>query len=291
VELTHEDKMLFPADDITKGDIIDYYHTIADYMIPCVRNRPVAMQRFTHDIEHEGFYQKEAGSYFPDWIEQVKIKNQDGSTVHYVLCNNKASLVYLANQGVLVYHVWPTTIDDLKHPDHMIFDLDPSGHASFTLVRFAALQIKELLDDLGLTNFIMTTGSRGVHILVPLKRTQTFDQVRACAHAIAQQLVALYPEKLTLQMSKAKRGNRIFLDVIRNTYGHLSVAPYSVRALPGAPIATPISWDELLNKRVKPQQYTIKNIFRRLARIDDPWADFNKKKHDLSHVVKKLEKL
>lgn len=289
IELTHEDKLLFPADGITKGEVIQYYQRIAPYMLPQLEGRPLAMQRFTRDINDGGFYQKEAGSYFPDWIEQSAIKNQDGSVVHYVVCNDAASLVYLANQGVLVYHTWPTIIGKLRYPDRMIFDLDPSGGASFADVRFAASRLKELLDALGLIAFVMTTGSRGVHIILPLERTLTFNRVRAYAHALAQHLVDQYPDQMTLEIRKAKRGNRIFFDVIRNTYGHHSVAPYSIRALPGAPVATPISWDELLKKGIMPQSYTIKNIMRRLAQKDDVWADFGHKKNKLPDVRKGLK--
>jgi len=290
IELTHEDKVLFPADGITKGDVIDYYQQIAPYMLPHLAGRPLAMQRFTSDINGGGFYQKEAGSYFPDWIEQIAIKNQDGSLVHYVVCNDAASLVYLANQGVLVYHTWPTTVGTLRYPDRMIFDLDPSGSASFANVRFAAIRLKELLDDLGLISFVMTTGSRGVHIILPLERIFIFNRVRAYAHALAQHLVDQYPDQLTLEIRKAKRGNRIFLDIIRNTYGHHSVTPYSIRALPDAPVATPISWDELLKKGIMPQSYTIKNIMRRLRQKGDVWADFGRKKNKLRDVRKDLKK-
>ncbi len=289
IELTHQERVLFPADGITKGEVIDYYERIAPFMAPHLHGRPLAMQRFTHDIKEGGFYQKQAGNYFPEWIEQVSIKNQDGGSVQYVVCNDAASLVYLANQGVLVYHIWPSAVGHLNYPDRMIFDLDPSGRATFADIRFAAQRLKQLLDELGLISFVMTTGSRGVHIVLPLEPIHTFNKVRTCARAIAQWLVNQHSDRLTLEIRKTKRVNKIFLDIIRNTYGHHSVAPYSLRALPGAPLATPISWDELLKKGIMPQSYTIKNIFRRLAQKNDPWADFGHKKNKLAGVVEKLK--
>jgi bifunctional non-homologous end joining protein LigD len=280
--------VLFPHDGITKGEIIQYYLRIADLMIPQMHNRPLALQRFVHDIAQEGFYQKEVGSYFPDWIATHTIRKKTDGVVHYILCNDAPTLVYLANQLTLVFHIWPTRIDKLNYPDRMIFDLDPSGTATFSDVRFAASQCKQLLDELQLTSYVMTTGSRGVHIVVPIERIHTFNAVRSCAHAMAQYLVNQNPDRLTLEMHKAKRGNKIFLDVMRNTYGHHSVAPYSVRAIQGAPVATPISWDELLKKGIMPQSYTVKNIFRRLSRVQDPWADIYTHPQSLKSVVKQL---
>lgn len=290
LELTHQDKVIFPADGITKGDIINYYLRVADFMIPLISDRPLALQRFVHDIAQEGFYQKEVGSYFPDWIAMHTIRKKTDGVVHYILCNDPETLVYLANQLALVFHIWPTRIDKLNYPDRMIFDLDPSGTATFSDVRFAASQCKQLLNELQLTSYVMTTGSRGVHIVVPIARIHTFNAVRGCAHAIAQHLVDQHPDRLTLEMHKAKRGNKIFLDVMRNTYGHHSVAPYSVRALSGAPVATPISWDELLKKGVMPQSYTVKNIFRRLSRVQDPWADIDAHAQSLKSVMKELNR-
>jgi bifunctional non-homologous end joining protein LigD len=287
IQLTHEDKVLFSQSGITKGDLIDYYERIASTMILHIKDRPLTMHRFVHGIDQEGFYQKDASDYFPAWIKRVPIEKQDGGIVEYVLANDAATLVYLANQLCITMHVWPTRVDHLNYPDRMIFDLDPSPGVGFAAVRWTAKKIKTLLDECGLPNFVMTTGSRGVHVVVPLKPIHAFDEVREYARSIAQLLANRHPEKCTTEMRKAKRGKRVFIDVLRNAFGLTGVAPYSVRAKKGAPIATPIEWDELLKKGVTPQKYTIKNIFRRLARKKDPWHNINQYACSLKSARKK----
>jgi bifunctional non-homologous end joining protein LigD len=294
IALSNLEKIYFPKNKkskgkaITKGDIIDYYYHIAPVMVPYLSNRLLAVQRYPEGIEGESFFQKNAPDYFPSWIKRVPLKAENGDVTDYVACNDAATLVYLANQGCLVYHVWTSKIDKLEYPDRMIFDLDPSGKAGFALVRWAAKKIKYLLDALNLTSFVMTTGSRGVHVVVPIKRIYTNEEVTAYARSFAEYLIGRYPQKLTLTMAKHQRGDRIFLDIYRNSYAHHSVAPYSVRALSGAPVATPLTWQELLVKGVKSQDYTIHNIFRRLARKEDPWKDMHTYAQTLENAHKKL---
>jgi bifunctional non-homologous end joining protein LigD len=297
ITLSNVDKIYFPKSSkskkkvITKGDIIEYYYHIAPMMIPYLSNRFLTVQRYPEGITGESFFQKNAPDYFPPWIKRSPIKSGDGDTTNYVVCNDTATLVYLTNQGSLVYHIWPSKIDKPTYPDRMIFDLDPSGNASFTLVRWAAKKIKRVLDQLELTSYVMTTGSRGVHILVPLKPLYTNEEVVAFARKIVEHLIGHYPEKVTLSMPKHERGDRIFLDIYRNSYAHHGVAPYSVRALPGAPIATPLSWQELLTKGVKAQDFNISNIFSRLKKIQDPWKDIASHKQTLESAAKKLHNL
>ncbi len=296
ITLSHTDKIYFPANRktkgkaITKGEIVDYYYHIAPTMLPYVSNRLLTLQRYPEGITGESFFQKDAPDYFPVWIPRVPIKTDHGTT-NYVVCNDAATLVYLTNQGSLVYHVWTSKINKPTYPDRLIFDLDPAGKAGFTLVRWAAKKLKYIFDLLGLESFVMTTGSRGVHVLVPLKPLYTNDEVVAFAREIAEYLIGRYPEKLTLNMPKHQRGDRIFLDIYRNSYAHHGVAPYSVRALPGAPVATPVTWQELLTKGIKPQDYTIFNIFRLLARREDPWKDMMSHAQTLDSARKKLHNL
>lgn len=297
IALSNTDKIYFPAHKktkskaITKGEIIDYYYHIAPVMLPYLSNRPLTVQRYPNGIDEESFYQKNAPEYFPKWIERKPIKSDDGNVTEYVICNDAATLVYLTNQGSLVYHVWTSKIPKFTYPDRMIFDLDPSGKAGFPLVRWAAKKLKYILDLLGLESFVMTTGSRGVHVYVPLKPLYTNEEVVAFAREIAEYLIGCYPEKLTLNMPKHQRGDRIFLDIYRNSYAHHGVAPYSVRALPGAPIATPITWQDLLTKGIKPQDYTVHNIFRKLARKNDPWKNMEAHTQTLENARKKLRNL
>jgi bifunctional non-homologous end joining protein LigD len=288
VALSNQEKILFPRSKITKGDLVDYYERIAPAMLLYMKNRPVTMHRYPDGITKEGFYQKDAADYFPDYIMIQPVKRGTGGVVNYPIINNAASLVYLANLACITPHLWLSRIDKLNHPDRMIFDFDPSPGVPFSQIREVARATKKLLEKLGLTTFIMTTGSRGVHVVVPLKRRYLFDEVREFAKEVARLLVERDPKRLTIEMQETKRGKRVFIDWLRNSWGATGVAPYAVRAKPGAPVATPISWDEL--SRVTPQQYTIKNIFQRIARVKDPWKDMQKKACALTQAWKKLRK-
>lgn len=269
IELSSLDKMYFPG--ITKREFIDYYHRIADTMLPYLVDRPVTMQRFPDGLQGSGFFQQNVSEYFPDWIETATVDKEDGQTTH-VLCNNVATLVYLANQGCITPHVWLSRVDNLHFPDRLILDLDPSVPDDIESVRFAARLVRDLMEALKLIPFIMTTGSSGFHIVVLLDRSQPFEMVRDFVQDVADLLAVLYPHQLTTERLKKKRGNRIYLDTLRNSYAHTGVPPYGVRPKPTAPIATPIEWDEL-NSEMHPQRYTIQNIFRRLAQKPDPWAN------------------
>lgn len=288
INVTNEDHVLFPKSGITKDDLINYYQKIAPTMLPHVKNRLISLQRFPSGINKEGFYQKDASDYFPKWIKRFTIKKQGGGHVNYIACNNAATLVYLANQVCITNHIWLSRTDKLNYPDRMIIDLDPSD-CKFAQIRQAALILKNFLDNLGLQSFVMTTGSRGIHVLVPLKRKYTFDTVREFAKSIATVLVNKYPEKFTLQMRKKKRGKHIFIDFLRNAFGQTGVAPYSVRAKEKAPVATPLFWAEIKSSRLTPTKYTIKNIFKRLDVLGDPWKDINKYACSIDLAQKKLK--
>lgn len=291
ISLSSQDEIIFPKIKITKGDLIEYYRQIASYMIPYIQNRPLTLVRYPEGIKKEGFFQKEAGSYFPSWIKRVAIKNSDGSITRYAICNDAATLVYLTNQRTITYHIWLSTVSKKNYPDRMIFDLDPSPGVLFTTVRWLAKKIKELLESLGLVAYALVTGSKGVHIVVPLKQIHTFSRVHAFAHDVAQLLSSYYPDKATIEVRKNKRGKRIFVDYLRNSLTATAVAPYSVRANEKAGIATPVTWDELLKKGIGPQQYTIKNILKRVTRIKNPWHDMEKNACTLQEAQKKLAEL
>ncbi len=290
VAITNPNKILFSNAKITKQELVAYYHKIAPIMLPYIKDRPLTMHRFPDGIAKQGFYQKDAADYFPDYILLQPIEKSGGGVVDYVVANNQATLVYLANLACITPHVWLSRIDKLDYPDRMIFDFDPSPGVPFSAVAWAAFQTKALLEDLGLISFVMTTGSRGVHVVVPIKRRYDFDEVRDFARNVAKILVARYPKKLTLEIRKAKRGKRIFVDTLRNAWSATSVAPYAVRAKAGAPVATPITWQEL-KRGVTSQKYTIKNIFQRISRVKDPWQNMQKKACALAQASKKLQKL
>jgi bifunctional non-homologous end joining protein LigD len=263
------DTILFPSEGITKGDLIKYYAHIAPVILPHIKNRPISMQRFPNGIEEESFYQKDAPDYFPSWIKRQPIAKHDG-IVNYVVVNNAQTLVYLANQACIVIHTWLSKIDKPYYPDRIIFDLDPS-YPNFDLVRKAARILHDFLEQLGIEPFIMTTGSRGVHVVIPIVRSYTFETTRTFAQNIGSFLVTRYPELFTIEIRKEKRGRRIFIDTLRNAFGQTGVAPYSVRAKPRASIATPLFWHEIDHASLRPDLYTIKNIQKRLETYGDPW--------------------
>jgi bifunctional non-homologous end joining protein LigD len=273
VKLSHEEKLLFPRSGITKKELIEYYQRSASVMLPYLKNRPLTMHRFPSGISEDGFYQKDAPDYFPAWIERVSIPKKEGEVTEYVVCQNTATLVYIANQNCITPHIGLSSVQSLAFPDRMIFDLDPATD-NFDLVRHAAYALKAQLDEQKLPNFAMTTGSRGVHVVVPLKPTVPFEQVREYARALAQQVVDAAPKKFTLEIRKEKRGSRLLIDYLRNSFGATSVAPYAVRAKENAPVATPLLWDELADSKLNAHTYTIATIGARLEEIGNPWASF-----------------
>jgi len=287
VETSNEEKLFFPDEKISKGDLIDYYQKIAEKLVPCVKERPLVMKRYPDGIKGESFFQKEIGDYFPDWIERVKVKKK-GGTVTHVQCDNAATLVYLANQACIELHPWLSRSDKLHYPDQLIIDLDPSGD-DFSQAVFGARVLKELFDELDLKAFLKTTGSRGLHVLVPLDRRANFDKVREFAQDTAKLLAQRHSDKLTIEARKAKRRGRLLIDTARNAYAQTAVAPYAVRAKPGAPVATPLDWDEIGNKKLNSQSYNVRNIFRRLGRKTDPWKDLPRLGRSLKEARRRLD--
>jgi len=271
IDISNSDKVLFGKSNITKKDLILYYQAIAPIMLTHCYNRPISMQRFPDGINKEGFFQKNAADYFPSWIKSFAIPKETGEIVNYVVINKAATLIYLANQGCITPHLWLSRIDKIKKPDRLIFDLDPAPRVSFSEIQYIAQQLKNLLDQCNLPSFCMLTGSRGVHIVVPLKRIHTFEETRTFAYDIATILAQKFPQSATIIMQKNRRGTRIFIDWLRNGFGATTVAPYAVRAHEGAPIATPVTWHELLLPHTKSQKYTIKNILARIQKMGDPW--------------------
>jgi bifunctional non-homologous end joining protein LigD len=294
VKLSHPDKVLFPDDGITKADLADYYRTVAPVMLPLVSGRPVAMQRFPNGIGRGGFYQKQVADYFPDWIERVTAPNRRTRNatirdeVTYMVCRAPDDLVYLANHACITPHVWLSRAPDIHHPDLLVFDLDPAS-ADPRVLRLAAAALHELLDELGLPSFLKSSGSRGLHVVVPLVPAAETDEVNVFSQAVAEVLAARHPDELTTEGRIADRHGRLFLDTGRNGYAQTAVAPYSVRARPGAPVATPIDWDEL--GRVEPRTYRVGNLRRRLARKPDPWAGMADRAAAFEPASRRLDEL
>lgn len=289
ITIEHDKKILFPEINLTKGAVAAYYERIAPFMLPHVIDRQLTMQRYPEGVGKDGFYQKDAPDYFPAWITRACSKKKTDDTICYVVADSAASLVYMVGQNAVVFHVSLSRVDKPLYPDRLIFDLDPSGN-DWSKVVDAAHILREMLEkELGLTTFVMTTGSRGLHIVVPLNRRADFDTTKAFARNVAELLAQRHPELLTVEVRKEKRSSRVFIDYLRNAYGQTGVAPYSVRARPNASVATPILWKEVSTK-LRPDAFTIKNIFKRLARKDDPWKDIDKHAQSLSEAKKKLKK-
>jgi len=239
-------------------------------MLPYVRDRPLALQGYPGGIDGPGFFMKAVPDYFPDWIDRVTVPKR-GGTVTHALANGAATLVYLAGQNVITPHQWLSRADEPRLPDRLIVDFDPSPGGRFADVRSAARSAGERLRDAGLVPYAMVTGSRGIHVVCPLRRGAGFDEVHRFARGVADAMVDDDPRRLTLEWKKADRGRKIFVDVNRNAYAQHGVAPYGVRARPGAPVATPLRWDELADAKLKPDRWTVKTIASRLEAEPDPW--------------------
>jgi len=217
----------------------------------------------------------------------LEMRSKKGDHIDMASADEAADLVYFAGQNVIEIHMGLSSKDHLDKPDQIIFDFDPSDD-DFEKVRKSALELKNMLDEMNLPGFVKTSGSRGVHVHIPLKPEQTFAEIKPCAKKLAKMLHDRLPDIATLEQRKDKREDKVFIDILRNEYGQTSISPYSLRAKPGAPIATPIDWQELKDKDLHPQKYTLANIFRRLSRKKDPWQDFYKSRIEPDKLIRKL---
>jgi bifunctional non-homologous end joining protein LigD len=288
--ITHPEKILFPADDITKGEFADYYEQIAPIMLPHIRNRPITMERFHRGIGQPGFFQKDVVKGFPDWLKRVEVPKKEG-TVHHPIANDVRSLLWLANQNSITIHVWPSRAPKLYNPDICVFDLDPSKDDENEILCGAAVQLRDLLNELGLPSWIKTSGSKGFHIAVPLDSKSDFGEVARFAHHTGRLLVTRYPATLTQEFSKADRGGRILVDTGRNGYSATFAAAYSVRARPGAPVSAPCTWNEVESCKVGPRTFTLRTMAQRTAKVGDLWSDMLRTKRSLRRPIEKLRKL
>lgn len=288
VVITHPEKVLFPDDGITKGELAEYYEAIAPLMLPHIRGRPVTMERFHKGIGEEGFFQKSVPKG-PEWLERVEVPKK-GGTVQHPLVNDARSLLWIANQNCITPHVWVSRVPDLYHPDVCIFDLDPLQDDPDTLRR-AALALRDLLSELGLTSWVKTTGSKGFHIAVPLDGKSDAGQVSTFAHAVGRVMVERHPKDLTLEFSKADRGGRIYMDTGRNHPPATFAAAYAVRARPTAPISAPCSWPEVESGEVGPTTFTLRTMSKRISGVGDLWGDLHRSGQSLGAPVKQLRPL
>jgi len=275
VKLSHPDKVLFPDDGITKADLADYYASVADAMLPLVKDRPMNLWRWNTGIDGQRVVQQGIPKGAPEWVARVEVERRAGGNVTHAMINDARTLRWLANQNCITPHVWQSRADKLDRPDRIVFDLDPATEdemEQFDDVRKAALALGDHLRELGLVPFAMTTGSRGIHVVAPLKRTKDANTVRERAGEIADEFAASH-DTLTTFWRKEKRDGRILVDTARNTYAQTVVAPYAVRALPGAPVATPLEWGELEDPELHPRRWTLRDVGARVADRGNPWSD------------------
>ncbi|MBQ1098850.1 non-homologous end-joining DNA ligase [Streptomyces sp. b94] len=292
VEVHRPDKVLFPkgeggAQEYTKGDLVDYHRAAAPFMLPHLRGRPLMLERHPDGVDGPRFMQKNTPEHYPDWINRVEV-GKEGGTVCHTVCDDSATLLYLADQAALTLHRWLSRAGQVDRPDRMVFDLDPAGD-DFEAVREAARLLGELLDELKLPTALMTTGSRGLHVVVPLKGHQAFDDVREFTREVADALAAAHSDRLTTAARKKDRGDRLYLDIQRNAYAQTAVAPFTVRALPGAPVATPISWDQLDDPALHARRWTIADAVDQ-ARTR-PWAGVMSRARALGPARRRLNAL
>jgi bifunctional non-homologous end joining protein LigD len=290
VEVSSPEKVLFPDDGLTKADLVDYYRRIAKYLLPYLADRPIAMERYPDGLAGERLFQKNVPRYFPEWISRLRIAKQHGS-LHHVLVDQPATLVYLANQACITVHTFLSRADRLHHPDQLMFDLDPPGN-DFQLACRVALDLRQLLEEeLRLPTFVKTTGGDGLHLVVPLNRSEDFDAVRSFAADVGRLLARRDPNRVTVEQRKQKRGKRLYVDVMRNAYAQTAVPPYVPRARSQAPVATPLDWEEVRDPGLQADRFTVRTIFRRLAQRPDPWRNIARRARSLSAARERLRRL
>jgi len=286
VVITHPEKVLFPDDGITKGELAAYYEMIAPVMLPHIVRRPITMERFPAGIGKKGFIQKDVSKGFPNWLQRIEVPKKDG-VVHHPLVTDKESLLWLVNQNTITPHVWISRAPDVYYPDICVFDLDPSIDNA-DMLRAAALGIRDLLDELGLPSWVKTSGSKGFHIAVPLDGKANMGEVESFAHAVGTLLVRRDPKHMTQEFHKVDRGIRILVDTGRNGWSATHAAAYAVRPKTGAPVSAPCTWEELESGKVEPRTFTLRNMASRIESVGDLWSGMRRRHRSLQRALKKL---
>jgi bifunctional non-homologous end joining protein LigD len=292
IACSNVDRVMFPTDGITKGELITYYRDVADQMVPELSGRPLSVVRYTKGIDRGGFFQKHYQKHFPAWLDRVAAGTK--TVVEYPIVDDAAGLVYMANQGSIEFHVWTSRKDALDRPDLLVFDLDPpdaAAEAQFALVRRAAVLLRAALERLGLPAFAKLTGSRGLHVVSPLDDAAGFDEVGALATRLGAALCRAHPDLLTMEFYKKDRRGRLFVDVMRNAISATLVAPYSLRGRPGAPVSAPIAWSELDDPALRADSIRLRDLRRWLDRRGDPWRALHDRPGSVASALRALDAL
>lgn len=288
VTITHPEKVLFPADGITKGDLAEYYDAVADVMLPHVAKRPVTLERYNIGIKGPKVFQKNVEKGFPEWLERVQVGKKDG-VVNHVIVTEARGLIWLANQNSITSHVWVSRAPRLMYPDVCVFDLDPSDDDEKRL-RKAGLLVRDLLDDLGLKSWVKTSGGKGLHIVVPLDGKSAFGPVAGFGHRVGELLVEQDPDNFTREFYKKDREGKIMIDTGRNEYSATFAAAYAVRPKKGAPVSAPCTWKEVESGKAGPTAFTLKNMPARVKKLGDVWEDLLESKQSLKKAIAKVKK-
>ena len=287
--ITHPEKIMFPEDGITKGDLAEYYEAVAKVMLPHIKGRPLTMERYPAGIGKKGFWQKDVSKGFPEWLERVKVPKKDGF-LHHPIITDERSLLWVTNQNTITQHVWISRVPELYYPDICVFDLDPSQD-DVKAVQSAALGLRDLLDELGLPSWVKTSGSKGYHIVVPLDGKTEMSEVERFANTVGRVFVSLAPDHLTQEFNKVDRKGRIYIDTGRNGYSATFAAAYTVRARNGAPVSAPCTWEEIEKGKVAPGSFTLRNTPARVKKVGDLWGDMLKRRRSLTKALAKLKRM
>ncbi|HHV59365.1 MAG TPA: DNA polymerase domain-containing protein [Clostridiaceae bacterium] len=281
--LTNMDKVLWPQDNYTKGDLVLYYYEISEYLLPHLKDRLFVMNRYPDGIEGESFYQKDCPEYAPEWIKTYPVYSEKKDrNIDYIVCNDVETLVWLVNQGCIEMHPWLSRTAHIEHPDIAVFDLDPMPPLGFDSVISVALLVKEALGEFGLKGYPKTSGSTGMHIYVPIEPKHTFSEVKEFVQFICRMINRVYPDRTTMERLIENREGKVYLDYLQNSGGKTMACQYSVRPHPGAPVSAPLTWDEVQGGKLDPGTFNIKTIKERVEDLGDLFEEVIAKKQDLN---------
>ena len=288
VSITNRQKIYWPGEGFTKGDLIDYYDKMAAYILPYLKGRCLSLKRNPNGINDKGFYHKDAGENAPSYVDVHKVKSEsNGKIIDYIVCNNKATLLYVANLGCIEINPWNSLTKKIGNPTWMVIDIDPSDKNKFTEVVDTALAVKMVLDKVGVSSYCKTSGASGLHVYVPLKDKYDYETVRDFAHVIASLVQEQLPEITTLERSLSKRGPKIYIDYLQNSAGQTLASVYSVRPVPGASVSAPLEWKEV-NHQLSPRHFTIENIFQRIKKKGDLFLPILNESNSIDKALKAL---
>lgn len=285
IKFKNLEKLFWPEEGYTKGDLLEYYAGILPVLAPHLQDRPITLKRYPDGIKKGFFYQKNYPAYAPEWVEKIRVPFS-GELKELICVNTEETIMWLVNLGCIEMHSWLSTKYSLDRPDIIIFDLDPSPPSGFKETLPIALVIRDILLDLGLTCYPKSSGSDGLHLYIPVKPEHTYDTVREALKIFCEALAAEMTDKVTVSLSKAERNGRIFLDYLQNTYGKTTVSVYSVRPEPGAPVSTPLTWDEISQGTVQAGDFTIKTVLERVRLLGDLFRPVLTHKQDIAKLLK-----